>query len=288
MTTDHINKGIIEPAALPPLLGAPNVKVIDGTFTLPGAAPAPYDGFLEERIESAVFFDIKEVADKTSSLPHMLPDPESFAAYVSGLGISSEDMLVIYGQSGMVMGPARVWWMFRTFGHENICVLNGGLPAWRAEGYPVVCGEPQTSGKKGEFNANKNTDLVRHIGEVMEAQANKKPIFDARPRERFHGTTPEPREGLRAGHIPGSKNVPAGALVDPDTGKLKTAEELQKIFDVAGFTPEHPPLATCGSGVTACVIALALFNLGYKNVPVYDGSWSEWGLESCPTEVQTA
>ncbi len=283
MAKDFIRKGIIEPEELHALIG--EVKIIDSTFVMPGSAENPQENWQQNRIGNAIFFDIDGIADHTTDLPHMLPTPQEFESAVSALGISNDDLIVVYGQSGIVMGPARVWWTFRTFGHDNICVLNGGLPTWSAAGYELNTAAPETP-DSGTFKASFRPELVRHIDDVKKATEDQSAqIFDARPGPRFHGQVPEPRESLRSGHMKGAQSIPCGDLVDAGTGKLKSAEDLQAILDGAGYQQDQNTITTCGSGVTACMIALALFHQGNRGAAVYDGSWSEWGMESPDTEV---
>jgi thiosulfate/3-mercaptopyruvate sulfurtransferase len=275
-----IASGIIEPEELAALLesSSHNIKLIDATFVLPGAEKDPKADFAAERIDHAVFFDVDEIADKTSDLPHMLPSPEGFADAVSALGISNDSFVIAYAQHGMVMGPARAWWMFKVFGHDNVAVLNGGLPAWKAAGLPLNTEAP-TSPASAVFTAEFRPELVFNMDEVKGASdTNSHQIIDARPAGRFDGSDPEPRAGLPSGHIRGSKNIPCTILMDMNTGKLKLKEELNTIFANIKYEPSKPAINSCGSGVTACMNALALYHLGHKDaISVYDGSWSEWG-----------
>lgn len=266
------------------------IVFVDATFVLPTSTENIHDNFKNKRIGGAVFFDIKSVADKSSPLPHMLPDETTFEQAMSALGIRNDDTLILYGQHGMIMGPARVWWMFKGFGHDNVLVMNGGLPAWEKAGLETTSG-PEKPLEKSHYKAKPfNTSMVTDINQVLESSTKSScPIIDARPAERFCGETPEPRAGMRAGHIPNSLNLPCSALVDI-TGQFKAPEQLDALFKEAGITHEKCPriMTTCGSGITACALALALYHLGYENVAVYDGSWSEWGLESAQTKVKTA
>lgn len=289
MISSYISKGIIEAEELKALLdgGEVSVRVLDASYALPGSGGTPYQNFLHERIDHAQFFDIQDVCNKQSPLPHMLPDADLFARAAGGLGISNEDLVVIYGQAGMVMGPARAWWMFRVFGHDRVCVLNGGLPAWKRAGLDVVTGPPREP-EQAAFSASFRPHLVRDMAEMRQVADNHLTlVLDARPAERFSGQAAEPRPGMRAGHIPGSKNLPCTSLVDSQSGKLKPGDILQAMCDEAGVQAGRPILTTCGSGVTACMIALALHSLGYTDIPVYDGSWSEWGLEASGTPVES-
>lgn len=281
-----IDGGVIEAHALRALIesGETKVKILDGSFAHPSAAETPYQIYKRKHIPGAGFFDIKEAADKSSDLPHMIPTPEVFEAYVSGLGIDNDDLVVVYGQSGIVMGPARVWWLFRLFGHDRVCLLNGGLHAWEDESLPLNNEAPPPP-EKTDYSAAFRPELVKNLSQVQAAVDGEEQILDARPRERFTGQAAEPRSGMRSGHIPGSQNLPCIDLINSNTGKLKPKEEISAIFDGIGLDYSAPALISCGSGVTACVIALALFHLGYKDIPVYDGSWSEWGRESSPTDI---
>lgn len=293
----YTKSGIISPEDLNDLLSEKNsshqnkIKLIDATYVLPGASINPKEEFQNKRIGNAVFFDIDHIAQKDTELPHMLPDAKTFAAEVSNLGISNDDLIVVYGQTGMIMGPARVWWTFKGFGHENIVVLDGGLPTWEKAGLETNS-TPSHSLKKGQyvappFNKTMCVDLSQ-MRTISENAAH--PILDARPLERFNGTVPEPRPGLRTGHIPASKCIPCTELVVPQTGRLKSKHDLQKILKrelPSSANAQTRIIATCGSGITACAIALALHNIGYKNVSVYDGSWSEWGHTDTNTKISS-
>lgn len=271
-----MTSALIEPSELAALTG--KVKIVDATYSDDGRQM-----WKRERIGGAVFFDIDEIADPASDMPHMLPSPEAFADAVSKLGISNEDNVVVYDHSGIASAACRAWWMFRVFGHERVRILNGGLPLWRAQDYPVDTAPPQKPVPE-EFESRFRPDLVKNMGDVLEAVENKSAlILDARAAQRFAGIAPEPRPGLRAGHIPGSRNVPYVALINPAMGSMKDEEALKDIF---GTIPANTPVITsCGSGVTACVLALGLYNIGCKDVAVYDGSWTEWGRESSHTPV---
>lgn len=285
----YIRSGIIEPSALAELLEHKiyPIKLLDATFVLPGSGGNPEYEFKRKRIDQAQFFNIEEIADHNAATAHMLPKADAFAEAVSRLGISNDDFVVIYGQEGMVMGPARAWWMFRCFGHDKVCVLNGGLPAWIADGYNINNEPPSPPTKPAQFSANFKPQYVRSMDDVKAAlETEDKFILDARPEGRFCGQSPEPRAGLESGHIPGSCNVPAISLVSPETGKLKSMDELREILAHAGYGPGKENICSCGSGVTACVIALALHHIGEQNYCVYDGSWAEWGQSklNCPIE----
>ncbi len=287
MIEETIRSGIIEAINLHTLLADSSVKLVDATFVMPGSADNPHAAWQQKRIGNATFFDVDDIADHSTDLPHMLPSAEEFESKVSALGIGNDDFVVVYGQSGMVMGPARAWWMLRAMGHDKVCVLNGGLPAWLYDGYELNTNPPETP-PPSEFKAKLRLDLVTTMKGVSNAvTAQNATIFDARPPPRFNGTAAEPREGLKSGHIPGSKNIPAGALIQMKNGKLREREDLYQFFIDSGYKPNTPAITTCGSGVTACVIALALHNQGFP-ASVYDGSWAEWGQELLQTEVETS
>ena len=288
MTEDYIDSGIIDPAELHALLQAGSVKLVDATFVLPNSPQTPFENYTRQRIGPAVFFDVEEICDHNTSLPHMLPSAAAFEAAVSRLGISNDDLVVVYAQTGMVMGPARVWWMFRVFGHDRVCVLNGGLPAWLAAGHPLETKPPPVA-KPGRFKAIFRANLVKDLESVKEASGGgSAAILDARPAARYAGTAPEPRPGMRSGHIPGSHNLPALSLIDGGSGRIKPKSDIESLLQGIGINAQKPVIASCGSGVTACMIALALFHIGKKDVAVYDGSWSEWGHESADTPLSTS
>jgi thiosulfate/3-mercaptopyruvate sulfurtransferase len=255
-------------------LGAADLRVVDGTWHMPQLKRDARAEFVRAHVPGAVFFDIDEVADRTTSLPHMLPTPEAFARAVGALGIGDGDRLVIYDTRGVV-SAARVWWTFRVFGHERVGVLDGGLRKWTAEGRPVEAGEPRPAPRP--YTARFHPELVRNFGQMRaNLDGAGEQVLDARSAGRFHGTEPEPRPGLRGGHIPGSLNLPYETLYRPD-GTLLPTPRLEQAFAAAGLDLGKPIVTTCGSGVTASVLALALHRLGRPDVAVYDGSWSEWG-----------
>jgi thiosulfate/3-mercaptopyruvate sulfurtransferase len=255
-------------------LGAPDVRVVDGTWHLPQAKRDARAEFLAAHIPGAVFFDIDGVADLATSLPHMLPTPGQFAAAVGALGIGSGDRVVVYDVRGVV-SAARVWWTFRAFGHEAVTVLDGGLRRWKAEGRPVESGAATPAPRA--FSASLRPELVRDLAAMRANVASRATqVVDARSPGRFAGTEPEPRAGLRGGHIPGSLNLPYETLYRSD-GRLKEPDELRVAMQSAGVDLVRPIVTSCGSGVTAAVLALALHRCGRPDVAIYDGSWSEWG-----------
>ena len=255
-------------------LGTPDLRVLDGTWHMPQLKRDPRAEFTQAHIPGAVFFDIDAIADHATSLPHMLPDAATFARAVGALGIGSGDRVVVYDVRG-VISAARVWWTFRAFGHDAVAVLDGGLRKWRAEGRPVESGTPAPAARA--FKATPRPELVRDLDTVRANIASRAAqVLDARSAGRFAGTEPEPRAGLRGGHIPGSLNLPYETLYRPD-GTLKSADDLRAVVNATGLDLGRPVVTSCGSGVTASVLALALYLIGRRDVAVYDGSWSEWG-----------
>jgi thiosulfate/3-mercaptopyruvate sulfurtransferase len=250
------------------------VRVVDGSWHMPADGRDAAAEFLAARIPGAVHFDIEAISDRTSPLPHMLPSPEDFAAAVGALGVASTDSIVVYDSRGL-FSAARVWWMFRVMGHDDVAVLDGGLPRWVAEGRAVESG-PAEAPEPRVFVPRFRPDLVRDADQVLRvAESREALILDARAADRFSGAAPEPRPGLRSGHIPGSNNLPWPTLLSE--GALLPASELAKRFAEAGVDIDRPLVTTCGSGVSAATLSLALAVLGRWDVPVYDGSWSEWG-----------
>ena len=255
-------------------LGEPDLRVVDGTWHMPQLNRDAHAEFVTAHIPGAVFFDIDRIADRGTSLPHMLPGADEFADAVGGLGIASEDRVIVYDARGVV-SAARVWWTFRAFGHEQVAVLDGGFRAWTAEGRPVARGEP--SPDRRPYSARLRPELVRDLDAVRQNLVTRgEQIVDARSRGRFAGTEPEPRAGLRGGHIPGSLNLPYETLYQPD-GTLLPPDRLRSAIVDAGIDLAKPITTTCGSGITASVLALVLHVLGRPDVAVYDGSWTEWG-----------
>jgi thiosulfate/3-mercaptopyruvate sulfurtransferase len=258
----------------------PKVKIIDASFKMPGVLPLSSTDYLGAHIPGAVFFDVDAIADHKDSLPHMYPDAEQFAKEVAALGISSGDTVVAYDSGTWVAAP-RAWWMFRSFGHQQVKVLDGGLQKWLSEGRPTHSGKVTPKG--GKFQAKLDTSFVRDKQQLLgNLKTNREQLVDARPRPRFEGTVAEPWPGRRSGHIPGSRSVPYAELFDAKTGAMKPLEELRNAFTGAGVDMTRPIVTTCGSGVSALVLTLALYRLGVRGTALYDGSWAEWGLPEGP------
>ncbi len=264
-------------------LNAPDLRIIDASHHLPTTgrnARAEYD---EQHIPGAIFWDIDAIADQSSDLPHMLPDADQFARQVGALGIGDGHKIIVY-DTVSATGAARVWWTFRVFGYGDVAVLNGGMRKWLAEGRPVS----KDVAPRGERNLTVRTNhmLVRDREQILRnIDLQRDQVVDARSTGRFMATEPEPRAGMRGGHIPGSKNVPFPALLNTD-GTFRSADELRQAFEQAGIDLKKPIATTCGSGVTACTLALGLYLIGQTETAVYDGSWSEWGSQQ-DTPVET-
>ncbi|MBI1180604.1 MAG: 3-mercaptopyruvate sulfurtransferase [Alphaproteobacteria bacterium] len=255
-------------------LDAPDLRIVDASWYMPDQNRNPRAEYAMEHIPGTVFFDIDEVCDLESPYPHMLPPPEKFASRMRKLGLGDGNRIVIYDGAGL-FSAARVWWMFRVFGHEDVAVLDGGLPKWKAEGKPIA-DLPEMS-RERHFTARMNGTMVRKAEQIAEHLGDgRQQIVDARSPARFLAREPEPRPGIRGGHIPGSLNVHYRTLL-ADDGTLLPRDALRKAFVAAGVDLNKPVVTTCGSGITAAILALGLHVLGHHQVAVYDGSWSEWG-----------
>jgi thiosulfate/3-mercaptopyruvate sulfurtransferase len=270
---------LIETAELAVKLQTPKPPVVlDVSWYMPASGRDAKAEFMEQHIPTARFFDIDSIADTSSPYPHSLPSAAQFSAQVTALGISKENDIVFYDAAGL-FSAARGWWMFRVFGHDpsKLYVLNGGLPKWLAEGRSVESGKAKQEAAALAYEAQKQTALYMTADALCDALPTKSHcVLDARGADRFYGKVPEPREGVRSGHIPGSFNVPYASLLDAPHQTMKTKSELEKIL-IPYLQETKPVVATCGSGVTACIIALACYELARDDVAIFDGSWSEWG-----------
>jgi thiosulfate/3-mercaptopyruvate sulfurtransferase len=256
-------------------LERPSLKIIDGSWRMPGQGDA-IENYRAQHIPGAVFFDIDAIADKTTHLPHMLPSAEAFEAAVGAMGIGDANDIVVYDEKG-VFSAARVWWTFRAMGHENVAVLNGGLPKWLAEKRPMT--KEPTPIAPATYRAMPIPALCASHEDVRRVIDDKNAIIvDARPADRFEGRAREPRAGLRSGHMPGAKNIPYDRVLT-ENGEMKDPDAIREIFKGAGADDSMRIVTTCGSGVTAALLSLALEVAGLQDYAVYDGSWSEWGDE---------
>ncbi len=283
---DIAAKFLVETSWLAERMDAPDIIILDGSLHLPTTKRNAYAEYKAEHIPGAMFFDIEDIADEKSSLPHMLPSAAKFASRMRKMGIGDGMRIIAYDSEGLY-SAARVWWMFRAMGHRDVAVLDGGLKKWKAEGRPVTDDVTQLRTPR-HFTARLHGELVRDKDDVMALLASKTTtqIVDARAPARFKGEAAEPRAGLRAGHIPGAKNVHYATLLNAD-GSMKSEADLAALFKAAGVDVAKPVVASCGSGVTAGVVALALAKLGQTNAAVYDGSWTEWGMETAGTPIAT-
>ena len=256
-------------------LEAPDIRIVDASWYLPGVERDAEAEYAECHIPAAVYFDIDEIADTDNPLPHMLPAPEKFSSRVRKLGLGDGVRIVIY-DSGSWMASARVWWMFHVFGHDDVAVLDGGFAKWQAEDHPVD--NRPVMARDRHFTARMNTLLVRDVDQMLgNVKSRRAQVLDARAAGRFDATIPEPRAGLRGGHIPGSLNLPYDRLIDAESSEMLPPDALAAVFDAAGTDRSRPIVTTCGSGVSAGVLSLALAVIGRRGVAVYDGSWTEWG-----------
>ncbi len=253
----------------------PDLRILDASWYLPDAGRNPRAEYNAAHIPGARFFDIDENSDQRSTLPHMAPPPEKFISRMRAMGVGDGHQVVVYDGAGL-FSAARVWWLFRLMGKMDVAVLDGGFPKWQAEGReiedmpPILRDRHMTISR--QHHLVKDVTQVAHAAKLAEAE-----IIDARPAPRFRGEAPEPRPGLRLGHIPGAKNVPFSTLLNAD-GTMKSTPDLSAVFQAAGVDISKPAITTCGSGVTAAVLSLALERIGHRNHALYDGSWAEWGM----------
>ena len=255
-------------------LGRPGIRPIDASWYLPDSRRDPAAEYEAGHIPGAIFFDLDAHSDPATSLPHMLPSAESFTEAMSRLGLNDSDTLVVYDGSGVNLSAARVWWTFRVFGHERTAVLDGGIGKWLREGKPLEFG--RVTLPRGTFTARLSHQWVRDLSQLRaNLETRREQVVDLRPAGRYAGTAPEPRPGIRGGHIPGSRSLPFTELVNAD-GTMLPLDRLRDRIEAAGIDLSAPVVATCGSGTSACALVLALHLLGH-GAAVYDGAWSEWG-----------
>ena len=265
-------------------LNNPNVRIIDGTWHMPTSGLNAFEVFKKKHIPNAIFIDLEETSDQKSNLPHMMPDNGYFSKKISLLGINNNDHLVIYDMYGM-FSAARIWFMFKVFGHEKISILNGGFPAWIDSNGEIS--NQINNLEPTNYKANLNKSLIVNYKEVLDNLLNNKyQIIDARSPDRFSGNSEEPRPGMKSGHIPKSKNLYFNDLIDPSTKKFIKKKEIENLIKKLGIDIKKNIICSCGSGVTACILKFALELLNEnKNIKIYDGSWSEWGTkEESPCE----
>ncbi len=252
----------------------PDLRVLDGSWHMPDSGRDARAEYEAAHIPGARFFDIDEISDHRSDLPHMAPPPEKFVSRVRALGVGDGHQIVVYDTAGL-FSAARVWWLFRLMGKTDVAVLDGGFPKWQAEGREIEDMPPVIRDR--HITVTRQNHLVRDVTQVARAaKLRDHEIIDARAAARFRGEAPEPRPGLRSGHIPGARSLPFGEVLNPD-GTMKDADSLRRVFEAAGVDLSKPAITTCGSGVTAAVLSLALERIGKTDHAVYDGSWSEWG-----------
>ena len=273
MATDD-PKILVSTAWLAAHLKDPDLRILDATWFLPNDPRDPRAEYETAHIPGARFFDIDDVSDNRSDLPHMVPPVEKFMSRMRALGVGDGHQVVVYDAEGL-FSAARVWWLFKLMGQDNIAVLDGGLPRWIADGHPTEDVPPIIRDR--HMTVRRQNHMVKDVTQVSSAsKLGDYEILDARAPGRFRGDAPEPREGLRAGHIPNSKNVHYEALLNDDR-TMKAPDALRAVFDTAGADLEKPVITSCGSGVTAAIINLALTRIGKSDHALYDGSWTEWG-----------
>jgi thiosulfate/3-mercaptopyruvate sulfurtransferase len=278
--------GLVSTEWLAHRLGDPHLRLLDASWYLPTAGRDPHAEFRAGHLPGAQYFDLDAASDPASSLPHMLPTAAHFKTYVSSLGVSDGDWVVVYDGSGNNLCAPRAWWMFRAFGHADVAVLDGGLAAWQREHRTLERGDAPAV-RAGHFTARPQSGMVRDLDAVRDAvRSGAAQVVDMRSAGRFTAQEPEPRDGLRGGHIPGSRHLHYARLVDAE-GRLLEDDALRAVLAASGVGEDpRPVIATCGSGVSACALVLALHALGRDDVAVYDGSWTEWGgRDDTPVET---
>jgi thiosulfate/3-mercaptopyruvate sulfurtransferase len=257
-------------------LDAPDVRVVDARHFMPNDPRDPAEEYARAHIPGAVFFDIDRIADADAALPHMMPSPEVFAARVGDLGLGDGQWIVVYDHVGGACAAARVWWMFRVFGHADVSVLDGGLPKWQAEGRSIEDRPSPITPRS--FTARADASMIADAEAVRAAlESGAAQVVDVRAAARFRGEQPEPRPVARLGHMPGALNVPFGDLQQGPYNEMAAPDAIRAHVSAAGIDLSRPVISSCGSGVTACYTALALYLIGHESVAVYDGSWAEWG-----------
>ena len=278
-----MNDLFIEPKTLMSKLGNINLKIFDATFYLPDSGLVAEDEYKKKHIPNAIFFDINKIADPNNSLPHMIPSKDLFSKMMQNIGLNKDDEIIIYDNSPF-LSSARAWFLFRYFGHDKILIMQGGVKNWENNGGNITNGNVVL--EKGNYIASaERKELVVNLDQMILASQNKENvILDARSRKRFLGEALEPRPNLPSGHIPNSQSLPSSDLINKD-GYLKSKDEINQIFSNIKVNTNDKIIATCGSGVSACVISIALFCLGKKDIPIYDGSWTEWA--SSGQEIKT-
>lgn len=275
LATTRKNPTVVSTAWLAEHIADTDLRILDASWHMPGSGRDPKAEFDAEHIPNARFFDIDEISDLRSELPHTVPPVEKFMSRIRAMGVGDGHKVVIYDSHGL-FSAARVWWLFRLMGQFDVSILDGGLPMWKAQGHPTTS-EPPTI-RDRHMTVQRQNHMVRDVTEVARAAKLKDhEIIDARGADRFRGDVTEPRPGLRSGHIPGSKNVPFGSLLNAN-GTLKNPDDLRRVFEQAGVDLDKPAITTCGSGVTAAILCLAMEHMGKTDHSLYDGSWSEWGM----------
>ncbi|HUR43627.1 MAG TPA: 3-mercaptopyruvate sulfurtransferase [Aestuariivirga sp.] len=258
-------------------LGSPDIAILDASWHFPASGRDAKKEFAEGHIPGSQFFDIDEISDTASSLPHMLPSPEKFSSRMRKMGVGDGKRVIVYDSQGL-MSAARAWWMFKVFGHDDVAVLDGGLPKWKAENRGLAEG-PAAKPQERHFTARYQSMLVRDKADVSAAlRSGIEQIADARSAGRFQGQEPEPRPGVRSGHMPGARNVHYQALLKPD-GTFKSPQEISAVFTQAGIDIKKPLVTSCGSGITAAILNLGLTVANARQHALYDGSWAEWGAD---------